>query len=116
MRVIDRTADEMVALALQQVPSDPAHVTAADLARLAPVHGALAHEAAEIHDRMTALATRLEGPEAEALTLPDLLAAASEQARLEARHGRVLIASKRLDDFTAEAATALGINLADPGD
>ncbi|HEY4897082.1 MAG TPA: hypothetical protein VII01_13430 [Solirubrobacteraceae bacterium] len=105
-------ADEFVARALAQVPRDPAHVTVDDLARLRPVHAALADEAEHVHARMAEIARRLDGPEGEHLGLADLLAAAEEKRLLEARDGRLQIANQRLDRFTAEGAQALGIDLA----
>jgi hypothetical protein len=106
--VIPVVADpvETVARALQQVPRDPAQVTAADLEQLVSVHAALASEAEHVHARMAEIARRLDGPEGECLGLADLLAAAREQAALEARDGRLQIANQRLDRFTAEALVA----------
>jgi len=102
---------EVVARALQQVPRDPALVSAADLAQLVGVHAALAAEAEEIRASMATLAARLA--DADDLHAGALLGAAEEQQRLQARHGRVQIASTRLDDFTAVAISALGFTPAD---
>ncbi|MCW3064781.1 MAG: hypothetical protein JWN32_1953 [Solirubrobacterales bacterium] len=95
---------EMVARALAQVPRDPTNVSEEHLAQLVRIHAALAHEAEHIRAAMSALARRLENPDR--LTLAEVLAAARDEGQLEARHGRVLIASRRLDNFTRDARPA----------
>ena len=100
---------EMVARVLAQLPSDPGGVLDEDLVQLLPIQGALAAEAQEIRARLAALADQLD--DLDGLTVTELLAAAREQQRLQTRHGRLEIASVRLDHFTVACFTARGMDL-----
>lgn len=107
------TADptEMVARVLAQLPRDPRDLDAEDLAQLVAPQAALAAEAVEVHEAMRQLKRKLSRPDARAAATA--VADAQEYARLQRRHGSLLIAGKRLDDYSASALAVLGFDPAD---
>lgn len=111
-----KDAITFVAQALQRVPQDPAKASAGDLAQLQAIAAALAAEAVQVAEALAGIAHQVEGARGDALTLGELIDLGYQQEQLESRHGRLEIASARLDNFTAAAFQANGITIADSGD